>query len=96
MEPKRFKLSAKVSSSSPEAVGPVLRSAITNGTVRREGDEFVVEAELEGASSKELNRSLLSQLRRAEKRTRLRSEWTCGGVTERYFDYVLKKTLKSG
>jgi hypothetical protein len=49
-----------------------------------------------GASAKELNRSLLSALRRAEKRTRLRSEWTSkDGVTERYFDYVLKKTTKS-
>jgi hypothetical protein len=29
-----------------------------------------------------------------EKRTTLRAEWTCGGATERYFDYVLKKTIK--
>jgi hypothetical protein len=29
-------------------------------------------------------------LRRAEKRTRLRAEWTAGGTTYRFFDYVPK------
>jgi hypothetical protein len=27
-----------------------------------------------------------------ERKTTLRAEWTAAGVTERYFDYVLKKT----
>jgi len=45
---------------------------------------------LEGRSARDLNRAVLSELRRVEKRTRLRAEWTAGGVTERYFDYVLK------
>ena len=31
---------------------------------------------------------LLSALRRVEKRTRLRAEWTGGGTTYRFFDYV--------
>jgi VWFA-related protein len=58
------------------------------------GDEFIVEAEMEGRSAKELNRSLLSALRRVEKKTRLRAEWTSKkNTTERFFDYVLKKTL---
>lgn len=61
--------------------------------VRREGAEFTVEAEMEGTSSKEMNRALLSALRRTEKRTRLRAEWTSGKITEKYFDYVLKKTI---
>ena len=52
------------------------------------------EATMEGASAKELNRSLLSELRRVEKKTRLRAEWTCNNTTEKYFDYVLKKTEK--
>ena len=47
-----------------------------------------------GESAKELNRSLLSALRRAEKKTRLRSQWTApDGTVERYFDYVLKKVI---
>jgi len=48
---------------------------------------------MEGTSSKEMNRALLSALRRTEKRTRLRAEWTSGKITEKYFDYVLKKTI---
>ena len=38
------------------------------------GDEFLVEAQMEGASAKELNRTLLSALRRVEKRTTRRAE----------------------
>lgn len=48
-----------------------------------------------GGSAKELNRTLLSELRRAEKKTRLRAEWASdNGTTQRFFDYVLKKTSK--
>jgi len=45
-----------------------------------------------GPAARDLNRSLLSALRRAERRTRLRAEWTAGGMTERFFDYVPKGT----
>jgi hypothetical protein len=65
------------------------------GSVAKEGDEFIVEAEVEGTSAKELNRTLLSALRKVEKRTTLRAKWTYGDcTTERFFDYVLKKTVK--
>jgi len=38
----------------------------------------------------------LSALRKVVKRTTLRAEWTSGdGTGERFFDYVLKKTIKS-
>jgi hypothetical protein len=43
------------------------------GSVSKAGDEFVVEAEVEGASAKELNRTLLSALRSVNKRTTLRA-----------------------
>ena len=33
-------------------------------------------------------------LRTVEKRTTLRAEWTYGNTTERYFDYVPKKTIE--
>ena len=91
MQSKTFKLVARVSSDDPEAVKPVLERLFPKGYVRREHDEFIVEAELIGSNAKELNRSLLSELRRAERKTRLRAEWTCGNTTERFFDYVLKK-----
>jgi len=56
--------------------------------------KFEVEAQMEGASARDLNRTLLSALRKVEKRTTLRAEWTCGDTTQRFFDYVLKKTIK--
>ena len=92
---KAYSLSARVDTASPDAIEPILRRLITKGSVKKEKGVFTVEAEVEGPSSKELNRSLLSSLRRVEKKTRLRAEWTIGSTTERYFDYVLKKTTKS-
>jgi hypothetical protein len=87
---------ARVSSSSPKAVRLVLEQLIKTGSVKDAKDELIVEADMEGGTAKELNRSLLSALRRAEKRTRLRAEWTSDdGTTQRFFDYVLKKTTKT-
>jgi hypothetical protein len=92
----RFTLSVRVSSDSPGAVRPVLQRLLPRASVRTEGGELVVKAETEGDDVKELNRSLLSALRRAEKRTRLRAEWASeDGTTYRFFDYVLKKTSKN-
>jgi hypothetical protein len=96
MSIRRFKLAARVSSASPKKVKPALQQAIAEGSVKEANGEFLVEAEMEGASAKDLNRVLLSTLRRVEKRTRLRAEWTSDdGTTERFFDYVLKKTTKA-
>jgi hypothetical protein len=94
---KRFRLVAKVSSSTPSAVKPVLEKAVAPGSVKEVKGEFMVDAQMQGESAKELNRTLLSALRRVEKKTRLRAEWTSDdGTTERFFDYVLKKTVKKG
>jgi len=93
---KYFKLIARVSSSNPQAIRPVLENLVTQGSVEEVEEEFLIEAEMEGESAKELNRSLLSSLRRVEKRTRLRAEWTSDdGIIQRFFDYVLKETSKS-
>jgi len=89
-----FHLHARVSSSSLDTVLPVLENIVGRAGVVREGVELLVDARMDGASAKDLNRSLLSALRRVEKRTRLRSEWTSAdGTTYRFFDYVLKKTI---
>ena len=45
---------------------------------------------MKGESARELNRAFLSALRRIEKKTTLRAEWTHDGLTERFFDYVPK------
>ena len=86
-----FKLKARVSSSNPLAIQPALERLITKGSITKDGDEFLVEAEMEGTNAKELNRSLLSELRKVEKKTRLGAEWTsASNTTEDFFDYVLK------
>jgi len=90
-----FHLVADVSSDDAPAVEPVLRQFVNGGITTVPGG-FHIEATMTGTSARDLNRSLLSALRRAERRTRLRSEWTAGGVTERFFDYVPKGTRPRG
>jgi hypothetical protein len=91
----KLNLKAQVSRSDAQTIRHALDQLSAKGSVRKAGDEFVVEAEMEGASAKELNRTLLSALRKVNKRTTLRAEWTSGDTTERFFDYVLKKTIKA-
>jgi len=90
-----FKLKARINRSDARTIQQALDQLAAKGSVKQEGDEFIVEAEMEGASAKELNRTLLSALRGVEKRTTLRAEWTSGDTTERFFDYVLKTRVKS-
>jgi hypothetical protein len=66
------------------------------GSVRKADEEFIVEAEIQGDSARELNRTLLSALRKAERKTTLRADWTSSdNLVERFFDYVLKKTIRN-
>ncbi|MGD0589047.1 MAG: hypothetical protein ABSA63_09710 [Thermoplasmata archaeon] len=94
MPEQRFHLHARVSTENPAAIRPILERLFSARSITRSEDphEFVVEGHLDGPGARDLNRSLLTSLRQAEKRTRLRSEWTCGGTTERFFDYVHKGT----
>lgn len=94
MSEKRFKLFAKISSADPSAIKPVLEHAIKNGSIKPVNEGFEVNAELRGESARELNRLLLSELRKVEKKTRIRSEWTSEGTTEKFFDYAFKGTKK--
>jgi len=88
---RSFKLNAKVSSNDVNAVLPILEKYIgKNATVKKMGQELEISATVEGEVARELNRQLLSEMRKVEKKTRLRSEWSCDGVTEKFFDYVLK------
>jgi hypothetical protein len=93
MAHKKFRLLAQVSSDDSSAIKPCLERIIGNkGTIRETGQGFNVEAEFEGESAAALNRMILSELRRVEKRTRIRSEWASGDTIERFFDYVPKET----
>ena len=91
MSEKVFSLVADVGSDDPSAIAPMLRRLVS-GQITATDDGFHVVAELTGESARDLNRALLSALRRVERRTRLRSEWTAGGTTQRFFDYVPKGT----
>jgi len=91
MTATRYHLSARISSAAPDRVRAPLEAWLAGrGTVRPGADGWEVEADLEGPSARELNRALLSELRRVEKRTRLRAEWRAAGWVERFFDYVPK------
>ncbi len=95
MSEKKFKLSARVSSAAPSAIRPVLERMIgSNGSIKPTADGFEVVAKFKGESARDLNRMLLSELRKAEKKTRLRSEWTSEDIIEKFFDYSLRQTKK--
>ena len=49
---------------------------------------------MRGENARELNLTLLSTLRRVERKTHLRAEWTSGGTTERFFYNVPKGVRK--
>lgn len=88
---RRFRLRARVGTHNVAAIRPILaRFVESRGTLKEIPEGFEIDTEVEGPSARELNRRLLSELRRTEKRTRLRSEWVADGVTERFFDYVPK------
>ena len=92
---RTFKLSARISSDNPSAVKPVLERLIGGkGKIKAVEDGFEVEADLEGETARDLNRMLLSEMRKAVKRTRIRAEWTSGNTIEKFFDYVPKGTRK--
>jgi len=77
-----------------QTIRHALEQLAAKGSSRKAGDEFIVAAEMEGASARELNRTFLSALKKVEKRTTLYAEWTSDdGTTERFFDYVLKKAI---
>ena len=84
-----FRLNGEVSSESLDAIRPVLIQLV-DGQVTPAPDGLRLEGLMEGEDARDVNRRLLSALRRVERRTRLRAEWTADGVTYRFFDYALK------
>jgi len=86
-----FHLVADVSSDDPQRLGPLVAQLFPAG-VTATATGFHIEATLDGESARDLNREVLSALRREARRTRLRAEWTSAGTTERFFDYVPKGT----
>jgi hypothetical protein len=95
MTKKTFTLMARISTENPQAIKLALEELVSKSSITRTEEGFLVKAELSGASARELNRTLLSVLRRVERKTRLRAEWKSGDTTERFFDYVPKGSRKA-
>jgi hypothetical protein len=94
----RFQLRGRVDTDDPAAIRPLLEAIVRrhSGTLRDSAGGFEIEGKWDGSSARELNRDLLTELRRTVKRTRLRAEWSSSGAIERFFDYVPKGTRTPG
>ena len=91
---KTFTLMARVDTDNPGAIRPVLDDLLSKPSITPTEGGFLIKMTMRGEGARELNRAFLSALRRVERKTRLRSEWTSGGVTEQFFDYVPKGSTK--
>lgn len=95
MKSQKFTLRATVSSDQPESVLPVLVEMMGKESVNSKDGDFIVATVMEGTDPRELNRNLLSAIRKAEKKSRLRAEWQDeDGTVYRFFDHVLKKVIE--
>ncbi len=65
----RFSLTGEASSDDLAAIGPVLAQMVHDAGITETRDGLHVEGVMDGADAREVNRELLSALRRAEKRT---------------------------
>jgi hypothetical protein len=95
MAEKKFVLAATIKSENPTAIEPILTKLFGVDALLRIDGGFQVRKTVEGRNAKDLNRTLLSELRRVEKKTTLRAEWGHAGTTEKFFDYVPKGVKKN-
>jgi len=75
---------------------PAVEHELVTGVVTRTPSGLHVEASMADGNPRDLNRDILSALRRVERRTRWRAEWTTNGTTFRFFDYVPKGDRPAG
>ncbi len=68
MANRKFSLVTRISTDNPQAVKRVLQELVSKSSITRTEEGFLVKAELKGASARELNRTLLSTLRRIERK----------------------------
>jgi hypothetical protein len=95
MAKKTFTLTARISTENPHGIKRVLEKLFPKKSITSTEEGFLVKAVMRGETARDLNRTLLSALRRVERKTRLRAEWRSGGTTERFFDYVPKGSCKA-
>ncbi len=87
---RRFDLDADIRLTSLQEVLPALQDLFPEAAIETTETGLRVRVQLEGESARDLNRAVLSALRRVERRTTLRAEWTSGTTVECFFDYVPK------
>jgi hypothetical protein len=92
MDKRAFRLEARIRTSDPADIQGVLASLIPHAVVTPTTEGCQVEGTLEGSSARDLNRTLLSALRRIDRRATLRAAWTSEGTTEHFFDYTARGT----
>lgn len=92
MGERLFTLVASIRTTDTAAIQPVLTNLIPHGVITPTAEGFRVEAELEGTGARDLNRMLLSALRRIDRRATLHAGWTSEGTTEQFFDYTARGT----
>ena len=88
MGDRHFLLAAQIRTTERAAVQVVLADLIPQSAITTTEEGLHVEGEVEGTSARDLNRLLLSAVRRIDRRATLRAEWTTAGITERFFDYA--------
>jgi hypothetical protein len=91
---RTFTLLANVSTENPRAIKVTLEEIVSHGSITPTNEGFLVQATMRGKTAQDLNRTLLSALRRVGRRTRLRAEWKSGSIVESFFDYVPKGSKK--
>ena len=91
---KKYTLVADISTEDPKRIEPVLTELVGVNAILRTDDGFKVKTTMEGESARELNRLLLSALRRVDNGTILHAEWTRDGTIERFFGYEAKGIRK--
>lgn len=95
MTEESLNVEAKISSDSTDLIEPLLQKVAPDCTITRIGSDLHLKGTIKGNDPKEENRSILSRLRKVEKKTRIRAKYRTGdGTTYSFFDYVLKKTEK--
>ena len=91
-----FKLNARIIRSDAETIRQAFGNLAAKANITQERDECIIDATVDGESAKDLNRCLLSALRKVHRRATIRAQWTStANLTESYFDYVLKKTIQN-
>lgn len=92
MDERKFALVAGIRTTDRVGIQVGLAEILPHGIITPMDEGFRVETVVEGTSARDLNRTLLSALRRIDRRATIHAAWTIDGITERFFDYTTRGT----